>query len=401
MAVNKFDNSMFDSDAIGTSANQLVQLDGSAKIPAVDGSLITSVPSSFTKNASDPAITTNPSGGVGSLWVNTTSGETYCCTDATAGANVWTNLGAGTDNIQPWLFQGTNYGYHFGSGPDYSPNNGSLQKISFTSDGNSTNVANNTQGRDTWAGCTGDTHGYCCAGYNAGVHYNIVDRFAYAADSSFSDVGDLTATKRSVGASNNKTYGYIHGGYTGPPASAATVNVIERIQLVATANAADVGDLSVARNYPGGNSDVGNSYGYCTGGYPGTNNTIDRYQMQASSNAVDVGDMIYPQASHANQSTETYGYQSGGGEPSQSNYIRKFAFGSSITSTDVGDLTVARYDLTGVTSTTYGYCMGGIWPDSNNTIIEKFTLASDANATDVGDLVMVGGRYNGPTGAQY
>ena len=175
--------------------------------------------------------------------------------------------------------------------------------------------------------------------------------------------------------------------------------------MVASANGADVGDISVATNYPGGNSDVGNGYGYCTGGYGSTpspwSNTIDRYQMQASANATDVGDMIYPQASHSNQSTETYGYQSGGGEPSQSNYIRKFAFGSSITSTDVGDLTVARYDLTGVSSTTYGYTMGGIWPDSNNTIIEKFTLASDANATDVGDLVMVGGRYNGPTGAQY
>ena len=36
MAVNKFDNSMFDAGTIGTSSNQLVQLDGSTKIPAVD-----------------------------------------------------------------------------------------------------------------------------------------------------------------------------------------------------------------------------------------------------------------------------------------------------------------------------------------------------------------------------
>ena len=399
MAVNKFDNSMLDANTIGTSANQLLQLDGNTKYPAADGSLLTGIPSPFTASASDPTISTNPSGGVGTLWKNTSSGEMYCCTDATAGANVWTNVGAGTDNIQPWLFQGTQYGYHFGSA-DFGPA-GIVQKISFTSDGNSTNVASTTQSRDTWGGCAGDTHGYLAGGYSGGSHYNVIDKIEYAADSSMSDVGDLTSHKRSCGASNSQTYGYIHGGYQGPPSSAATINVIERFQMVASANGADIGDLTVARNYPGGNSDVGNSYGYCTGGYPGTNNTIDRYQMQASSNAVDVGDMIYPQASHANQSTETYGYQSGGGEPSQSNYIRKFAFGSSITSTDVGDLTVARYDLTGVTSTTYGYCMGGIWPDSNNTIIEKFTLASDANATDVGDLVTAGGRYNGPTGAQY
>ena len=75
MAVNKFDNSMLDAGTIGTTANKLLQLDGSAKIPAVDGSLLTGIPPSFTKNASDPVITTNPSGGVGSLWANTTSGE--------------------------------------------------------------------------------------------------------------------------------------------------------------------------------------------------------------------------------------------------------------------------------------------------------------------------------------
>ena len=76
MAVNKFDNSMLDANTIGTTANKLLQLDGSTKIPAVDGSLLTGIPASFTKSASDPVITTNPAGGVGSLWANTTSGET-------------------------------------------------------------------------------------------------------------------------------------------------------------------------------------------------------------------------------------------------------------------------------------------------------------------------------------
>jgi hypothetical protein len=401
MAVNKFDNSMFDAGTIGTTANKLLQLDGSTKIPAVDGSLLTGIPSSFTKSASDPAIATNPSGGVGTIWVNTTSGETYCCTDATAGANVWTNVGAGSGNIQPWLFQGTNYGYHFGAGPDYSPNNGSLQKISFASDGNSTNVANNTQGRDTWSGCSSETYGYCCGGYNAGTLYNIIDKFAFLSDTSFSDVGDLIATNRTLGSSNNATYGYCHGGYP------AHQNVIQRFQMVATANATDVGDLTVARSFCGGNSDVGNDYGYATGGYhtgQANNyggNQIDRYAMASSGNAVDVGDMHTERASHASHSTETYGYQAGGGEPSATNAIRKFAFGSSVTSTDVADLTVARFDTTGMSSTTYGYSAGGIWPDSLNTTIDKYSFAADANATDVGDLVMVGGRYNGPVGAQY
>ena len=83
----------------GTSANQIVKLDGSAKIPAVDGSQLTNLPSDITKSTSEPTATTNPSGGVGTLWIRTTTGEMYCCTDATSNNNVWTNIGEGTGNI--------------------------------------------------------------------------------------------------------------------------------------------------------------------------------------------------------------------------------------------------------------------------------------------------------------
>ena len=79
----------------GTTANKIVILDGNAKLPAISGASLTGI-SSATKNASDPVIATNPSGGLGTKWINTTSGEVYICTDATAGANVWTNVGAGS-----------------------------------------------------------------------------------------------------------------------------------------------------------------------------------------------------------------------------------------------------------------------------------------------------------------
>ena len=77
----------------GTAANKIVVLDGSAKIPAVDGSLLTGIVS-YTKSASDPTISTNPSGGVGTEWVNHTTGKQFICTDATAGANVWSCSGS-------------------------------------------------------------------------------------------------------------------------------------------------------------------------------------------------------------------------------------------------------------------------------------------------------------------
>jgi len=55
-----------------------------------------------TVSTSDPAIDSNPSA-TGHLWVNKTSGETYVCTDATTGANVWTNIGEGVDSIAPFI----------------------------------------------------------------------------------------------------------------------------------------------------------------------------------------------------------------------------------------------------------------------------------------------------------
>ena len=51
-----------------------------------------------TVSSSDPVATSNPSA-VGHLWVQSTSGEAYICTDATTNQNDWTNIGAGTGDV--------------------------------------------------------------------------------------------------------------------------------------------------------------------------------------------------------------------------------------------------------------------------------------------------------------
>ena len=57
----------------GTTANKIVVLDGNAKLPAISGASLTGIESA-TVSTSDPVITTNPSGGVGTKWINKTSG---------------------------------------------------------------------------------------------------------------------------------------------------------------------------------------------------------------------------------------------------------------------------------------------------------------------------------------
>ena len=61
--------------------------------------------STATVSSSSPAIDTNPSSGVGTLWVKT-DGNAYILTDATAGANVWTNVGNGSTNVEPFSATG-------------------------------------------------------------------------------------------------------------------------------------------------------------------------------------------------------------------------------------------------------------------------------------------------------
>ena len=54
--------------------------------------------SGITTSASDPTVSTDPSS-LGTMFVNTTIGETYVCSNITAGENVWKNVGDGTGNI--------------------------------------------------------------------------------------------------------------------------------------------------------------------------------------------------------------------------------------------------------------------------------------------------------------
>ena len=71
-----------------------------AAMPAIDGSALTNLNSGILKSTTNPAIDSNPSGGVGTLWVNKITGQIYNCTDATTDNNVWKNIGSGTTNIQ-------------------------------------------------------------------------------------------------------------------------------------------------------------------------------------------------------------------------------------------------------------------------------------------------------------
>ena len=113
-----------------------------------------------TISASDPTISTNAE--LGTQWANSTSGEFYVLTDATTDANVWTNVGSGEGDIEPWQLAGTNYGY--AAGGYISSASNVIEKFTFASDANSSDVGDLSTARYDPAGQSSSSHGYSSGG---------------------------------------------------------------------------------------------------------------------------------------------------------------------------------------------------------------------------------------------
>jgi len=362
----------------GTTANKVVVV-GASGLPAVDGSLLTGIVS-YTKSASDPTISTNPSGGVGTEWVNHTTGKQFICTDATAGANVWKCSGGGSGDIVPYNFGGTTYGFMVG---DY--NDPSITRFSFTSDGNGTDwgdIAGTTgQSQAKSSGSDKDNgYGYTAGGSAGGAAGNEIARFSMVSSGGSTDVGDLTQTTAYGMSVGNATHAWSVGHeYNG--GGGGNGNVISRFAFTSSNNATDWGDLTRQTYGGGGASNGDGSYGYAiSGGGPNTTN-IEKFALTSASNATDIGDATVALHSSAGTSSATYGYRSGGYPAS--NVIDKVSFSTDGNATDVGDLTISVHQRAGSSSTTYGYTCGGV---SSNDTIEKHSFSSDGNATDVGNL---------------
>ena len=65
-----------------------------------DGSGVINAPAGgATVSSSNPTVTTNAT--LGTQWANSSTGNYYICTDATADANIWTNVDSGQASISP------------------------------------------------------------------------------------------------------------------------------------------------------------------------------------------------------------------------------------------------------------------------------------------------------------
>jgi hypothetical protein len=311
-------------------------------------------------------------------------------------------------------FQGTVAGYvSAGWSPSLYPTNpngyfASIQRTSFTSDGNSIVTGALSRAVRDGGGCSSDSNGYHVGGFNSNPTAGQIEKFPFASNASSNVVGQMNGWSHGVSCSSSIPYGYgymMGGNGSGQPnpqpypvTPDGYSNKITRFPFAIETNSTlMVGTLSVSKGF-GSNGHSSPLAGWAVGGWGSANvalTNIEKYTYATDSNATSVGQLPTAKAGASGTSSSTYGYIAGGStSQSAANTVAtiyKWPFTSPGNATSVGQLTVGRYSgVIGTSSTASGYNMGGqpSAADGGATcaVIDKFPFASDSNATSVGNL---------------
>ena len=223
----------------------------------------------------------------------------------------------------------------------------------------------------------GDT-GMCMRSSVSGNTY-----FSFASAASSNAAGNLTTALGHTAMASDKTYGVIGGGYVN--GSPQRTNVIDRITFASPSNnAADFGDLTVARTFFDGACD--GSRALFMGGYTNTNqNVIDYVTPASAGNAADFGDLTTGRGGCTAGNDATYA-------------LAICDFGSGVTIDYVTIQTAANAADFGDLNVAHGYNAGGC-SDATRTLfgggttaqIDYLTTATPGNGTDFGDLTVGSG----------
>jgi len=239
-------------------------------------------------NVSDASVYGYTLGGYDGSYIVTTTDRTIFSTSVTAAATA-AALSQARYNLPVGISDGAVYGYAMGGVSAYLTPVVTTDRITFsTSIAAASTTSNLVVTRALAAGVSdGVTYGYITGGFTSTgtpvVNVASAERLTFGTGiSAASTVSNLSQARRAMpGVSDNATYGYILGGFTG-----AVVTTTDRITFSTSATAASTtSNLSVARFGASGVSD-GNLYGYAMGGYTDASvATTDRITFTTSATA--------------------------------------------------------------------------------------------------------------------
>lgn len=308
----------------------------------------------------------------------------YIASDAELRVKAPEGWGKITDSaFEAYHFGGDTAGYTAGGQAGPSAVRNEIDRFSFTSDENATDVGDLAEGRHSSVGNQSKQNAYVSGGINS-YYYNNIQKFPLAATADATDIADLAVNAAEAAPQSSETNGYISGGMND---DVGMLDNIQKFPFASDDNTTDIANLSAGvRPKLSGQSSTTN--GYTAGGrsnYGGGAsyvNTINKFPFSTDTDASDIANLTATSGEGAGQSSSTHGYKSGG--LPGSNVIEKFSFSTDGNATDVGDLTVGKNSAAGHSSESNGYRSGG---DPAVNIIDKFPFSTDANATDVGDLL--------------
>ena len=310
-----------------------------------------------------------------------TSGAQYGANLTYVASNAAFEWVSGTYTIAPSSepFQGEIAGYNTNGN---NPATALIQKYSFTSDANSTNIGNRTVAVYGSIGTSSSTHGYTAGGTApAPGTLDTVDKFSFTSDSNAVDAFELTSARIYGTGHASTSNGYI----TGPGGNPAVS--IDKFPFSADAPSTGMGVLSPSSPFYPNRAGVSSA----TDGYSVHALVMDKFPFSSDTDSTNIGTMGAPTTrTHgtAGQNSDTHGYASGFLTPpaTYNNYISKFPFASDTNAiSNVAALKQSRSRASGTSSTTSGYTAGGFTPGASNRI-DKFPFASDSPASTVGNL---------------
>jgi len=287
---------------------------------------------------------------------------------------------------------GTNFG--FTSGGKWPPSN-VIDKFSLTSDADATDVGDLAYATHSTAGQSSATHGYASGGITSPAgdpEVNYIQKFTFATTGNATDISNLTLSRDAPSGQSSigNGYGYTSGGGQGA-APNGQYDRIDRFPFASDDDATDVGNLTQLKGSPAGQQS--GASGYASGGYlyPLYSDRIDKFPFSSGFNtATDVGDLTLARSDACGQSSATHGYTSGGTVgANHQQAIDRFAFASDVNATDVGDMGYpGKRGAAGQSSISSGYISGGLTNGYGNQII-KFQFSNDADGTDIADLTAI------------
>jgi hypothetical protein len=288
---------------------------------------------------------------------------------------------------------GTNFG--FTSGGKNGSSSNVIDKFSLTSDADATDVGDLAYATNSTAGQSSATHGYASGGLTSPTsdpEVNYIQKFTFATNGNATDISNLTLARDvpSGQSSIGNGYGYTSGGSLGFSPN-LQYDRIDRFPFASDDDATDVGNLTQLKGSPAGQQS--GASGYASGGYlyPLYSDRIDKFPFSSDfTTATDVGDLTLARSNACGQSSATHGYTSGGTVgANHQQAIDRFAFASDVNATTVGDMGYpGKRGAAGQSSISSGYISGGLTNGYGNQII-KFQFSNDADGTDIADLTAI------------